>query len=179
MKNTIRYIGFSIIILVILVMGDAAAAHNQIHKQIEGRRFDRRTYTGFLLVAQAEKAVIGPNEPVNLRLTIKNVSKRVRFIRETSAIEQYRLVVLDERGKPAPVTEYGEKELKPKEDHLGRMMKAIEPGEESRNTIEVNKLYDMSSPGTYSVTAWRISYDKDGMEAGSVQSNKVSVRVAK
>lgn len=75
------------------------------------------------------------------------------------------------------LTTYGKKELQPLRDHFGQMLRAIEPGEGSRNKIEVSKLYDISSPGTYSITASRIIYDKDANETGSVKSNAVSVKV--
>ena len=178
MKAITRYIRHSMTILLVLIIAYATPAYNQSHKQSKGKKPDQPAYTGFVLAAQAEKDVIGAGEPLNLRLNIKNISNTVRFIIQTSATEQYRLTVLDERGGPVRLTQYGENELQPRKDHLGQAVKTMKPGEESRDTIQVSKLYDMSSPGTYSITARRIVY-KDAKETGSVESNTVTIKVTR
>jgi hypothetical protein len=176
MKDTTHCVRHGMTFLLVLVIGYTSLADNR--SQSKDKKPDRQPAAGFLLTAVTQKDVIRFDEPLKLGLTIKNVSKWTRFIRETFVTEQYRLIVLNERGDPVALTKYGEKELKPREDHYGQAVKTINPGEESRDTIEVNKLYEMSSAGTYSITAWRvITFDKDGKEAGPVQSNTVKVRV--
>jgi hypothetical protein len=175
MKDKAHYIKYSITILVGLIICYTALAMNQ--SQVKTKRPEGTTSFGFLLAVQADADEIAGSSPLKLSLTIKNISKRKGYILETSATEQYHLVVLDDKERPVSLTAYGEKELQPRADHLGQMMRAIEPGEESRDTIEVNKLYHMSSPGIYSITAWRIVYDKEGKEAGTVQSNPIRVRI--
>jgi hypothetical protein len=172
-----RNSGCALLIFLILVIGPTALGHNQGKRQANSKKPDVVRSTGVLLMAQAARDVVAAGEPVTLTLTITNESKTTRFIWETSATEQYRLIVLDGRGKPASVTPYGEKELRPREDHLARHLRGMEPGEQSRDTIEVNKLFEMSSPGTYSISAARTIYDRKGKGIGTVHSNSVSVNV--
>lgn len=57
-------------------------AHDQSGIQIKIKKRDQSTSDGFSLTAQTEKDVIGVGNPLNLSLTIKNVSKKTGFIRE-------------------------------------------------------------------------------------------------
>lgn len=163
--------------LAVLIPGYAVSANGQ-KQNGKVSRTEKSSSTGFLLLARAEKDVIDPGETLNLSLSIKNVSNGVRFILQPIPTEQYRIVVQDERGEPVPLTEYGEKLIKNQEDHISRAFRGVKPGEELKDTIEVNKLYDMAKPGTYSITAWRIVYDKTGHEIGSVRSNTIKVKIA-
>ena len=164
--------------LAVLMIGWTVIGNGQSQKQ-SGKALNREgpSSTGVLLLAYAEKDVIGPGEPLNLTLNTKNVSNRVRFILETSATEEYRLSVQDERGAPVSQTEYGKTELRPREDHFRRFLQALKPKEESLDVIQVNRLYEMASAGTYAITAWRVVYDKNLKETGSVRSNTVKVKV--
>ena len=164
--------------LAVLIIGWTVIGNGQSQKQSsKALKREGPSSTGVLLLAHAEKDVIGPGDPLNLTLNIKNVSNRVRFILETSATEEYRLIVEDERGTPVSPTEYGKTELRPREDHFRRFLQAVKPKEESHDVIQVNKLYEMASAGTYSITAWRVVYDKNLNETESVKSNTVKVKV--
>ena len=87
------------------------------------------------------------------------------------------MIVQDERGAPVSLTEYGKTELRHREDHFRRFLQAVKPKEESHDVIQVNKLYEMASAGTYSITAWRVIYDKNLNDTGSVRSNTVKVKI--
>ncbi len=164
--------------LAVLIVGWTIIGNGQSQKQSsKALNSEGSSSTGVLLLAHAEKDVIGPGQPLNLTLNIKNVSTRVRFILETSATEEYRLIVQDERGAPVSLTEYGKTELSHREDHFRRFLQAVKPKEESHDVIQINKLYEMASAGTYSITAWRVVYDKNLIETGSVRSNTVEVKV--
>ena len=89
----------------------------------------------------------------------------------------FKLDVLDERGKAAPLTDYGHQvkgdgSIPIVENYHGNVN--LLPGESFKREIAVSKIYDFAQPGKYTVQAER----RDDENGAVVKSNTVTVAVA-
>ena len=90
----------------------------------------------------------------------------------------YRLDVRDEKGDLVPETSFGRK-LRTRKDNSGREtvtvfqtapLRYLNPGESIKEHIILNRLCDLSRPGTYIVQA-----QAQGDDEGSARSNKFTI----
>ena len=125
------------------------------------------------LSAQFEKDTYAPCAPVLLWISIRNTTKHPVVMFETRPENHYRLVVRDERGNIVPLTSYGQ--------GIGEVLRnvrvTLDPGKEVREHILLNRLYDMTVSGTYTVTAKRRVFRSEGMLPSDVLSKPAAVTI--
>lgn len=133
---------------------------------------------GFRLSAHLESVQVKVNQPVLLRLTIKNVTRKDLEVREVLPRREYEIEVKNSFGENVPLTPFGHQ--------LSETWKGVTfretdikvgPGVERRDTVDIAKLRDLSVPGTYYVTAIRRVKKRSGKGWGEVVSNTVRVTI--
>lgn len=123
-------------------------------------------------------------EVITVEITTKNTSEQPSLAAPalTTAEASYKLDVRDEKGETAPETEY-ERSFRPAKDHLGREiatvtvvksgpLRYLQPGETISEQIVLNKLCDVSRPGTYTIEAQSRSGG-----AGTQKSNRITITI--
>lgn len=123
-----------------------------------------------------EKTLTLIDESNSLALTIKNNSKEVLLIFVTYPARDYEFDVRNEEGQSIRLTETGDI-LVNNPSIFMRGHLELEPGETIEHKVQINKIYDMSVPGKYSVRVKRKVYDQKGNEYSEVISNRVEVQV--
>ena len=116
-------------------------------------------------------------EPVHLVIMLKNVGKDPVKYAETYPEQDYSLLVTDKNGKVVPLTRYGARLSKNVGEVLRRVVKTLGPNGEARVELLVNRLYDMTEAGAYSITVTRPIAKKDGNGVVVVQSGTLNVQV--
>jgi hypothetical protein len=95
------------------------------------------------------------SEPVWVTVTFRNTGKAPITYVETSPLQEYCLVVTDEKGKGVPLTRYGKRIA----DNFGEitrtMMRSLDSGAEIQVRLPLNRVFDLSETGTYTITATR------------------------
>lgn len=131
---------------------------------------------GFQLSAQLEKEWVGPCEPVILIVTLKNVSEKVLSLADSRPERDYEIVVKDEQGEETPLTTYG-KNLMDSAGVFRRVLLKMNAGQELQNRLLINRIYDMSISGTYSIIVKRNVFRQDGKGFAEVISNTIKVEI--
>lgn len=129
---------------------DAQAADDQ-------RRAD------YSLTISTGRTEFHPGEQVNVRVTLKNISERpllaAKLTPPGAADLHYKTYVYDESGSLASETKYGkmlrtDKGENGKETVIvenGGMLRYLKAGESAEEDMTLNKLFDLSKPGKYTV----------------------------
>lgn len=132
---------------------------------------------GVRLVVNLEstaKKMFEPLEPVTLLLVLKNTSKLPMEFTETTSSQDYDITVKDSMGNVMPATRYGTKPDAPVSSATGRT--SLQPNEEAKFKVTLNRMVDMTVDGVYSATIRR-SVSQAG-KFGYVESNALRVVVA-
>ena len=143
---------------------------------------------GFQLFIQPEKDVVRGEEPIQLKLQLKNTTEKVLLVKEIAAWYDYVLNVRTESGQNVPFTELGQKidmMLRGTGDKVRRSIRNepstiytwLKPGEELTDSIDVTELYKITTEGTYFITVKRSVYSLDGKSLAEVISNTIRVEV--
>ncbi len=132
---------------------------------------------------QRESVVQGRD--VILEITLKNVSGKIMTVKISPSQYAYALDVTRPDGQPATMTENGRnivkngaEEMKPSPyvDMRGYLSVTLLPGQVfDKDTIKVDDMYDVWTPGVYSVRVRRVIPDHLGK--GEVESNTVNIIV--
>ena len=140
---------------------------------------------GFQLSAQVEKATFRPQEAIKVSVLVKNTTASTRMFDE--AIKPVsgkpwpertiKLVVKNSGGKTAALTAYG-KSVFDKAILPPGTQQNLEAGQEITRTLLVNRLFDMTLSGTYTITAERHVFSQDGKRWPRLVSNSVQVTIA-
>lgn len=136
------------------------------------------TSKGLQLVVKNEKATFTPGEPILLTVVARNDGQRPLFIVDTYHPEwDTKFDVRAEAGDRVALTEDGERLTK--NIAIFRDVRVeINPGDEVKRDFVINKLFDLTAPGTYSITVKR-SFCFSGTDVFMVAtSNSVKVTVA-
>jgi len=134
---------------------------------------------GLSFVASLAKGIVSQDEPIILKLTLTNHTKKEIIVVESNPLADYKLDVRDGRGTRAPPTPEG-KDLLFRSQWGGRRLSVtIAPGENKSDTFEVNKIYAMTNPGSYTITASRRALRQVGKPWIELRSNKVKVTVVR
>ena len=92
-------------------------------------------------------------------------------------MSDYKIDVRDGRGSRVPPTPEG-KDLLFRSQWSGRRLSVrLAPGENKTDTFEVNKIYDMTEPGSYTITASRTALIPPRKSWIELKSNEVKVLV--
>jgi hypothetical protein len=170
----IRTISFLMALSAMLILGTTPNSESKTLQERWGKLLE-----GFRLSAHPWSVQAKVDQPVLLRLTIKNVTKRDLEVREALPRREYEIDVRNSRGETVPLTDFGQQLLENR--WLGFRVRDIkvEPGEERQDTVDIAKLRDLSVPGTYYVKAKRRIKKRNGKGWGEVASNMVRVTIVK
>jgi hypothetical protein len=94
--------------------------------------------------------------PVPLTLTLKNTTREPLVYGEVTAAghEHARgISVVDQKGNEVPLTRFGQQWVTRPEDYDRYVSRAVPAGGEASLTLNLALYFDLSAPGTYTVTA--------------------------
>ena len=127
---------------------------------------------GVRLVMRAEKAAVGPGEPVVLDATVENVSLPfVSYLQDAPDT----LTVTDRRGAVMPLTPLGVRLHNILVYHHAVTVNLFR-GQRHEYRIQASALYEMGRPGTYTITARR-AVSVSARRWVYLVSNTIKVRV--
>jgi len=134
---------------------------------------------GLSFVASLAKGAVSRDEPITLKLTLTNNTKKEILVIESNPLADYKIDVRDQRGTPVPPTPEG-RDLLFRSRWFGRRVSVtIAPGENKTDTFQVNKIYAMTDPGSYAITASRRALRQVGKPWIELRSNEVKVTVGR
>jgi hypothetical protein len=140
----------------------------------------------FSLTISLPQSVVKSASKVELDITKKNISEHDLMCETVvgTAEEDYDVIATDGEGKPAVETKYGRK-IHGKEPYKGTsrssFIRTLKPGEEVQEHLFVNRIYDLSQPGKFTIQVQVPIYANDA-DAKShrptyVKSNAVTVTI--
>src|ERR1035437_309644 len=95
------------------------------------------------------------DQPVALQIVVKNMGDKRLYLLRTGLLFMYRFDVRGPDGKPCPLTREGSREAVGGANGL-RDSIGLDPGKSNVSKVEMlNRIYDMSLMGKYTVTAYR------------------------
>ena len=163
--------------VVVFTLGTSMQATNKGSKQAASvSNAQKALLEGIQFSARLEKELASSAEPNLLRLSIKNVSKSVVLLAATYPERDYKFDVRNEKGESAPLTKAGEHLVNDTSVYRSVRLK-IKPGEEIQHNVAINRLYDMSAPGTYFITIKRKVFGQEHKIFAEAVANIVKVRV--
>jgi hypothetical protein len=160
-------------VMIVIVMGANTRTNDVMDSTLSGEASE-----GFQLSAGIENKQFRIGEPIVLKLTIRNSTKQVLYLTETSPESDYKLLVKNEYGERVPLTEFGQRLLNNKEEFRVIGVK-VKSGEERKDSIEVSRLHEMTVPGTYSITASRTVKNRNGKGWSEVVSNTINITIVR
>ena len=118
------------------------------------------------------------DQPVVLRIAIKNVREEEIYVRTGLYFSMYRFDVRLPNGKPAPLTLEGARLKNIAENYGSGGLDKLESGATFDSGMMLDRYYDMTLIGEYTVTIYHIrSYDKAAQKWVEVPSNTAKVIV--
>lgn len=132
---------------------------------------------GIQLTVRTEKESFDSDEVVLLLLSVRNTTRRAVFLVETYSAREYKFDVKNEKGEDVLLTEEGQHLLTNNAVYRSGPL-TIEPGEEKQHNVSINRIYDMTAPGTYSVTVRRKIFKMSGKLFTEAISNTLKVTIA-
>jgi hypothetical protein len=141
--------------------------------------------TPFSVSIRPQRESVVQGRDVILEITLKNISGKIMTVKIFPSQYAYTLDVTRPDGQPATMTENGRnivkngaEEMKPSPyvDMRGYLSVTLLPSQVfDKDTIRVDDLYDVWTPGVYSVRVRRVIPDHLGK--GEVESNTVNITV--
>jgi hypothetical protein len=134
----------------------------------------------FTLAIRVDQLTFKIGSQIRLRITLTNTSGQDLPIGRAKGDAQaeevgYRIEVLDEEGKNAPETKF-QRVIKGEEDGIfvsSPIAITIQSGKTYEDAMMVNKFYDLSQPGKYTIQVQR----RDPQSGILVMSNTITVTV--
>ena len=127
------------------------------------------------LQESVNRVTISGRDSLTLTVLLKNTTKKPVYVVESNPLADYQIDVRDERGQPATPTDEG-KVLLMRALWAGRRVSVlIRPGEEKRDTFEINKIYRMNA-GTYTIMTTRSVILQTGVRH-QIKSNGIKITV--
>lgn len=134
----------------------------------------------FSITLATKHEVVKVGEDILLEITLTNTSQSEIRLAEAPgdpppAEFQYLIEVHDDKGEPAPDSEYGRR-LKANPNPRGsRVTRALAPGESLKDETTLTRVFNLSRPDKYIVQASRKIPDYLGK--GVVKSNTITITV--
>lgn len=128
-----------------------------------------------VFVAQVEQPTT--NGAVTLKWSIKNVSRKNIYFRDTNIFLDYKISVKDQRSGPVRLTERGQQASTAAYFSSHKTAVVLRPGEESANQLNVSDFYDIKARGIYTIVIERDLPTGDGQKLERFRSNIVRVRI--
>ncbi len=110
---------------------------------------------GLAISIVTPRAVYGPHERIVLTISLKNVSNDDKRIGQTSPLTLYDVEVLAPGKNKTPFTSYGKNRLENSRE-AGVRGSVLRPGEVTSVDIDLNRLFDLTLPGPYTVSVQRV-----------------------
>lgn len=175
-KNLIALLTAFIIMIPSGVLGDSRRSR-ELEKQKEKASAWGDVSAGFQLMAHADKEQVNRGDAISIKITIKNSSREVLRLIETSAEKDYRIDIENQYGQQISLTEYGRhiRKLANEGTDFRLVGVKLKPGEKRENVVDVSKLYDLTVPGTYRITVKRTVQAKGREGTAEVVSNKIEI----
>ncbi len=132
-------------------------------KPLEGKPPEKNwgaELNGGQLALKVDQEESDPCTPIVIKLYIRNVGKTPLIFLSSNTYRDTPLVVKDEKGIEMPLTRFGEYILN-STFSMGLRGGELDNDDEEEVTILVNRLYDMTKRGTYSITAKRKVVKRD------------------
>jgi hypothetical protein len=126
----------------------------------------------------ADKDEIQPGKPINLSMVLRNDGTAVVNSPRVSDWFDFEYAILGPVGMPPPMTQFGAKLLKNRQETGGGTLLDINPGEEFPLTVEVSQLYEFTEIGSYSIAVSKMLYTA-AADYFRVGSNQITVSVKK
>ena len=151
---------FSQITIIVAVTFVSLTLSSQAHSKEVATPIDRGSSAeGFEILASIKKTDVNTSEPVIIQVVLKNTTGKQLVYNEGVRTRDFKIIVEDDKGRDLAFTIYG--------NHLfgdERTSFAVGPGwptileggQEVRYEFVINRMYDMSKGGTYSVRVKRL-----------------------
>jgi len=136
--------------------------------------------SGRAIAIRVEKSAYAPEEPVRLRITLRNVGQKAFKIGDgDDDLENYKIRVVYSDGKDTELTAYG------KHSERGRSaavrsyrMATLRPGEDHSVDFPLSRFFDLSLPDKYAVVVSRgVLSEADPKKRETVTSNKLLISI--
>ncbi|MGA3080303.1 MAG: hypothetical protein ABSD44_02845 [Terracidiphilus sp.] len=133
----------------------------------------------FTITISASHQPFHAGEKMLVHVALTNVSDKTLTVSGSASSEEaewfYAVQVHDTNGKDAPETEYG-RAARANAVQFGSMVTDwIKPGGKFEEGVDLNKLFDLTSPGEYEVQLSR--HISDDPKKDVVTSNKITITV--
>jgi hypothetical protein len=175
-----RAIAILTVMIVGLGIGQAATRARQLERIVQSDESAAPTNVteGFKLAVEPSESVVQVGQPINLKITLTNTTLQPLYIVERGALKDYKVEVKNEKGVMTRRTAEGKLvDANEGEDFLVIGI-AVQPGQQRQDLIEISKFYDMTTPGTYSITVKRRVRKLSNRNAFTdAVSNAVTVKV--
>lgn len=132
---------------------------------------------GFQLCVQLDKRQVKVGEPVLLRIAIKNITKQELTLGEATPEVENRATITNRNGGIVMPTAKG-KRLISRGDwccHSSEIM--VGPGQVHNETLAIDKLFEVSTIDTYSISIRRFVGKLDESGVVDLTSNRVTLKV--
>lgn len=132
---------------------------------------------GFQLIAQTEVDGFAPATPIALSIILKNTTKKVLTPTVSYPEADYQLEVTNVKGEILPLTCYGQRRKKGGNAFFGIGPMEIGPNGEMRDTLIVNRFFDMTESEEYLIKVRRSVPKSDKTGFAPIESNIVRLKV--
>ncbi len=131
------------------------------------------------IAISTQQSKIMAGDPIKIAITMKNMSDHditiIKFGGDSQAELNYEIIVRDKNGEMLNETSY-RKGIK--EGVAGsRKLFTLKPSAEITEKANINKLYDLSMPGEYTVQVEKELPPSEGKGKGTIKSNTITVTV--
>jgi hypothetical protein len=129
------------------------------------------------LVVSTEKSSFSVGEPILLTVTSRNNGRKVLVLENTFHAEwDYKLDVRNEAGESVALTEEGRRLTKNNSIYASTNID-LHPGEEVQKDFVITKLFEMTTPGKYSISVNRQFWIPDLDVYRPATSNTVKITI--
>jgi hypothetical protein len=125
----------------------------------------------------AEAAQPSTKGGITLKWSLKNVSGKDIYFRDTNIFLDYKISVKNRHNSPVKLTERGQRAAAAAYFSSHKTAIVLRPGEESANQLDVSDFYDMKASGVYSIVIERDLPTGDGQKLERFRSNIVRVKI--
>src|SRR5262249_25061428 len=154
------------IVVSILIMGTSVKMVETM-KNVHASQGNNKSVS---LVVSTEKSTFSAGQAIVLDLSLGNSTGHVVYYSHSTPEKDYNLDIRKKNGEPVRLTKYGELLKIQRGNDFRRIMKSLNSGEQAIHQITISRIFDLSTKGTYLITARRNIFK----QKNSVQTEIVS-----
>lgn len=133
------------------------------------------TCEGFQLTAFVENNFPRFNDPIFVKIVLKNISKRNLSYSSTSIESDFQVLIKRKDNKDVRLTEYGKDAS---DTHFSRFnIVSMSPFESMEGALLVSKIYDMQEPGEYEIIIKKTIRKLSDDGWAELMSNPITIKV--